>query len=133
MPIELSFRKTGKEIKQAVSKRIEQLQQRLDKRNRDLDRFMEDPKKVRSYIIRSSMWPQWEAHMRRAPSLYSKEDVSSEERQEINQLCRRVFEIEQEIHHLNLVRKHLDDKREFDLQFDDLVAYGFDEEIMIEG
>ena len=133
MPIELSFRKTGKEIKQAVSKRIEQLQQRLDKRNRDLDRFMEDPKKVRAYIIRSSMWPQWEAHMRRAPSLYSKEDVSSEERQEINQLCRRIFEIEQEIHHLNLVRKHLDDKREFDLQFDDLVAYGFDEEIMIEG
>ncbi len=57
---------------------------------------------------------------------YGKDDISSEERQEIDQLCQRIYEIEQELHRLAYVLTHLDDKQDFELGFDDLIGYGFD-------
>jgi hypothetical protein len=118
------FRKTGKEIKAAVQNRREQLLQRLEKRNKVLDEFLKDTKKVRSFLIRSSQ-PNW-PHGGRGYVLYSKDDISSEEKDEIAQLCLRIFEIEQELHRLALVTVHLDDNQVFELGFDDLIGYGFE-------
>jgi hypothetical protein len=42
------------------------------------------------------------------------------------QLCRRIFEIEQELHRLALIGHHLHDDQVFELSFSDLIAYGFD-------
>jgi hypothetical protein len=125
MPIQIIFRKTGKEIKTAVQKRREQLEGRLTARNRTLDEFMQDNRKVRSYLIRQSEGRRIHTGDD-GYTLYSSDDISSEEKQEITQLCRRIFEIEQELHRLALIGRHLQDDQVFDLSFEDLIGYGFD-------
>lgn len=120
------FRKTGKEIKAAITNRRTQLEQRLKQRNESLDRFLKDTQKVRSYLVRSTR-PDY-GHGSGGYVLYGKDDVSSEERQEIDQLCQRIFEIEQELHRLAYVVTHLEDDVIFTLDFSDLIGYGFDAE-----
>lgn len=120
------FRKTGKEIKAAITNRRTQLEQRLKQRNESLDRFLKDTQKVRSYLVRSTR-PDY-GHGSGGYVLYGKDDISSEERQEIDQLCQRIFEIEQELHRLAYVATHLEDDVMFDLNFNDLIGYGFDAE-----
>jgi hypothetical protein len=82
--------------------------------------------KVRSYLVRSTR-PDY-GHNPRGYVLYGKDDISSEERQEIDQLCQRIFEIEQELHQLAYVVTHLEDDVVFDLSFNDLLSYGFEAE-----
>ena len=125
MALELRFRKTGKEIKTALRNRVAQLEQRLINRNATLDDFMQDKKKVRSYLIRSTQ-QTWMGHRQGEKALFSQEDISSEEKEEIAQLCRRIYEIEQELHRLTLIAAHLQDDQIFELPFDDLVGYGFE-------
>jgi hypothetical protein len=119
------FVKSGKEIKQAVSRRREQLESRLETRNQELDEFLQDSAKVRSYLIRRSALKQFH-HGERGYALYPQEEISSEERERIDQLCRRIFEIEQELYRLSLITTHLRDEDNFSLNFEDLVGYGFE-------
>jgi hypothetical protein len=127
MPLELTFPKNGAEIKAAIGGRLGQLQSRLGARNLELERLMGDRKRLRSYLIRSTEQEWGRKHMQGAASaLYSPDDISSEERDEIKQLCSRINEIEQEIRRLTLVRTHLRDEQSFDLPYQDLVAYGFE-------
>ena len=119
------FIKSGKEIKQAVSRRRAQLEARLAARHNDLDEFLQDTKKVRSYIIRRSE-PVYGHHGGRGYALYSKDDISSEEQERVDQLCRRVFEIEQELYRLSLITTHLRDEDTFSLSSNDLIGYGFE-------
>ena len=129
MPINIVFPKTGKEIKAAIVNRRQQLEARLTARNQALDAFMQDQKKVRSYLIRHSdaLLSRFGGHGGgRGYALYSKDDISSEEIQEIGQLCQRISEIEQELHRLSLIAHHLDDKQVFELSFEDLIGYGFE-------
>ena len=121
----LVFNKTGLEIKTAIAKRMYELQVRLDRRNLVLAEFMADAVKVRSYLIRSSQ-SNW-GHDGRTSSMYGANVISSEEQQEMAQLCQRIFEIEQELQRLNLIAVHLTDAQNFELDFSELVAYGFDE------
>ena len=120
------FRKSGKEIKNAITNRRAQLEQRLKQRNEALNTFLEDAQKVRSYLIRSTQ-PDY-SHRASGYVLYGKDDISSEERQEMDQLCQRIFEIEQELHRLAYVVTHLEDDVFFELSFNDLIGYGFDAE-----
>lgn len=120
----ITFNKTGKEIKAAIVNRRIQLEQRLEKRSKALNEFLKDTQKVRSYLVRSTT-PNW-GHGERGYVLYGKDDISSEERQEIDQLCQRIFEIEQELHRLSYVVIHLEDNQSFDLGIDELVGYGFE-------
>ena len=107
------FKKTGKEIKSAISNRRTQLESRLNSRNKTLNDFIQNPEKVRSYLTRNTK-PDYSHHGRMGYVLYGKDDISSEERQEIDQLCQRIFEIEQELHRLSFVVTHLDDNTIFD-------------------
>jgi hypothetical protein len=122
----ITFRKSGKEIKTAISNRRIQLEQRLKQRNTAPDQFLEDKTKVRSYLIRSTR-PDY-GHGSTGYVLYGKGDISSEERQEIDQLCQRIFEIEQELHRLAYVITHLENEVVFELNFNDLIGYGFEPE-----
>lgn len=125
MPIQITFRKTGQEIKQAVQRRQEQLQLRLDRRNQTLNEFLKDSNKVRSYMVRSSR-PEYGGHGGRGGYvLFSKDDISSEEKQEIHQICLRIFEMEQELHRLALLVAHLHDEQVLELTLEDLISYGF--------
>lgn len=119
------FKKTGKEIKSAISNRRTQLESRLNSRNKTLNEFIQNPEKVRSYLTRNTK-PDYSHHGRMGYVLYGKDDISSEERQEIDQLCQRIFEIEQELHRLSFVVTHLDDDTIFDLSFEELLGYGFE-------
>ena len=119
------FKKTGKEIKSAITNRRKQLEERLQSRNDALNNFLKDEKKVRSYLVRSTT-PDYGHRMGGGYTLYGKDDISSEERQEMDQLCQRVFEIEQELHRLSYLTVHLDDDTIFNLNFDDLIGYGFE-------
>jgi hypothetical protein len=123
----IMFVKTGEEIKQAVNSRRKQLEERLAARNAELDRFLQDSAKVRSYLVRGGQPPFYGGHHgERGYALYSKEDISSEERERIDQLCRRIFEIEQELHRLSLITIHLRNEDAFTLNFNDLIGYGFE-------
>jgi hypothetical protein len=130
MALELKFRKTGREIRKAVTKRIVQLRSRLERRNAELEKLMENKAKLRSYLIRSTQ-TEFYGHEQGASELYSKDDISSEEKEEMRQMCRRIFEIEQEIYRLTLIRTHLKDDQKFELPFEDLVAYGFDDQLSV--
>jgi hypothetical protein len=127
MPLELTFPKSGADIKEAIGRRLEHLQARLTRRSRQLDELMDDRQRLRSYLIRS-IEQSWVHNARPGTSshLASPTDISSEERDEIRQLCRRVNEIEQEIKRLTLIRAHLKDDQIFQLPYDDLVLYGFE-------
>jgi hypothetical protein len=130
MPIEIKFRKTGAEIKAAIGSRIAQLTERLERRNAALREFMQDERKVRSFMLRSTV-PSY-THARQPATLYAQDEISSEEKEEIAQLCRRIFEIEQELHRLELIRFHLKEDQQFELPFEDLVAYGFSTNLELE-
>ena len=126
----LVFHKTGREIKSALQQRREQLQQRLAKRNHVLDAFLADTKKVRSYLVRSSQ-PSY-GHGTRAATLYGQDDISSEEKEEIAQLCQRIFELEQELYRLAAIASHLPDEQVVELSLDDLIGYGFEVNLAVE-
>lgn len=132
--INITFHKTGKEIKAAIQNRREHLELRLAARNAALDEFMRDSKKVRSYMVRQASGSTMPVglHGRSRYALYSNADVSSEEAQEVAQLCRRIFEIEQELHRLALVAHHLKDDQVFDLNYDDLIGYGFEASLEVD-
>jgi hypothetical protein len=132
MALTIEFIKTGKEIKDAVQKRRHQLQERLDKRNLSLDEFLKESRKVRSYMVRQSQAANPGMHYRAGKILYSKDEISSEEMQEVYQLCQRILELEQELHRLQLLVVHLKDDQVFELSFDDLVSYGFDSSLSAE-
>jgi len=88
---------------------------------------MNNPQKIRSYILRNTQYNY--SHGSRyfsGGTLYGSEHISSEEVEEISQMCKRVMEIEQEIGKLHLILKHLKDEQEFELNFDELVGYGFE-------
>jgi predicted RNase H-like nuclease (RuvC/YqgF family) len=127
MPLNLPFYKTGKEIKEAIKGRINQLQARLSRQDKELDDFMHDTKKLRSYLIHSAN-PTFAAPQRLA-TLRDTEDISHEEKEHIDHLCKRIQELEQEIRRLRLITRHLDEVREFELSYNELVMYGFDETI----
>ena len=123
-PGQLLFKKLGHEVVEAIGKRIDDLASRLSKRDMELSELIKDEKKVRSYLIRSH-----EPNYRNPEddsSLYSKVHISSEEKEEIAQLCRRVHEIEQEITRLRLIRSHLKPEQELELSLVELVKYGFE-------
>jgi hypothetical protein len=115
-----------------VQNRRAQLQQRLDHRNQALLEFMQDPRKVRSYLVRSSQHT-WSHEHSGGYVLFSAEDISSEEQQEIAQLCQRIFEIEQELHRLALLVTHMDDQQVFELELNDLIGYGFSTDAGVTG
>src|SRR5689334_8329707 len=96
---QLVFRKSGKQIKAAIQTRRMQLQARLDKRNSELENFMKDSKKVFSYLVRSSQL-DYGGHATGYYLLVPEDEIGSKERQEVQQLCRRIFQTEQELHHL---------------------------------
>jgi len=120
------FRKSGKEIKAAITNRRTQLEQRLEQRNEALKLFLKDTQKVRSYLVRSTR-PDY-GHGSNGYVLYGRDDISSEDRQEVDQLCQRIFEIEQELHRLALVTTHLENDVVFELNFNELIGYGFEAE-----
>lgn len=119
------YKKAGREIKNAIKRRKHQLQERLNARNKALDKFMANPKKVRSYLVRSSQ-RNYEMHTGRAYVLQSRDELSSEEIQDIAQLCQRILEIEGEIYRLAMAETHLQDDETFELALEDLIGYGFD-------
>src|SRR6185436_14071730 len=97
----IKFRKKGSEIKQAVRVRCAALRARLDQRNKALDSLMSDPKKLRSYLV-LSVERRYGMH-EGSGELRGQGDISSEEIEDINQLCKRIREIEAELYSLEIV------------------------------
>jgi hypothetical protein len=121
----LRFKKTGREIKAAVSKRLEQLEQRLARRGRALDEFLKNSVLVRSYLIRAIGGRVRFRNPEDAAPLHPESDISSEQMEEIGKVCVRIFELESEIQKLRLVVAHLADEEVFELDFAHLAGYGF--------
>ena len=119
------FKKSGREIQAAIENRISGLQSRLNKRNQSLDALLDDRTKLRSYLVRSSTRNYGHGGGGEY-ALVSKDDISSEEKEEIDQLLRRINEIEQEIRRLKLIAHHLSPKDNFELNYNELISYGFE-------
>ncbi|BCM91444.1 hypothetical protein IAD21_03317 [Abditibacteriota bacterium] len=124
----LIFVKTGKEIKEAIKTREVQLQERLARRNAALEVFLQDTRKVRSYVVRSASNPYYGHGRSETPILVGTDEISSEELQDVRQMCARIHEIEQELHRLSLITAHLNDGQKLELDLSDLMAYGFSAE-----
>jgi hypothetical protein len=125
MSLALPFFKSGKEIKAAIVKRVSILETRLKTQDTELDSFMHASKKLRSYLIHSAN-PSFAAPQRLA-TIHEGDEITHEEKEHIDHLCRLIYDLEQEIRRLKLVSRHIDDEREFELNINDLVMYGFDE------
>lgn len=85
---------------------------------------MADRKKLRSYLV-LSVDGRYGMH-ESSGDLRRRDDISSEEIEDINQLCRRIREIEAELYRLEMMLAHLEDDKDFSLSLEELVAYGFD-------
>ncbi len=120
-PANIQFRKKGSEIKKAVRTRCSSLRARLVSRNKALDSLMADRKKLRSYLVLGISPDSHSPHQ-----LYGSDAISREEIFEINQICRRVQELEAQLYDLELLLAHLNDDDEFTLSLGELVSYGFD-------
>lgn len=120
------FKKSGREIQNSISNRIAGLQSRLENRNQSLETLLNDQKKLRSYLLRSSEKTNYGHGGRGQYTLVGEDDISSEEVEEIDQMLRRIFGIEQEIRRLELITHHMLPESDYDLDYDDLVSYGFD-------
>ena len=119
---DIKFKKTGAEIKKAVLSRIKDLEERLAKRNIQLEELLNDKDRLRSYLVRErdNDYPH---------SGQKRQDTPSEEHQEITELCRRVCNIEHELSNLRMIIVHLPDDQEFDLTFEKMTSYGFTEKL----
>ena len=51
----VKFRKTGREIKEAIDVRIRELESRLTRRETDLQRVMDNKPMLRSYLVRDTV------------------------------------------------------------------------------
>ena len=122
----LRFKKTGREIKVAVGKRIEQLQQRLARRDRALEEFLNDRAMVRSLLIRALGGRVRYRNPVDAAPLHPESDISGEQMEEVRKVCERIFELEEELRRLRLLVAHLADDEVFELNFAQLAAYGFE-------
>jgi hypothetical protein len=122
----LRFKKTGSEIKSAVSARIGRVKERLARRDQALDAFLGDRTMVRSLLIRSLGGRTRFRSSADAAALHSEAEISSEQMEEIRQLCERIFTLEQELRRLQLIIRHLADDEICELTFDQLTAYGFE-------
>lgn len=117
----IKFKKTGRETKDAIGRRITELNLRLSKRNKELDAVMNDKVLLRSFLVREPRndYPH--------PG-QMKAEMPSEEHQRITELCRRIQSIEQEIAELSVVRDNLNDEQELELSFEDVTRLGFSPE-----
>lgn len=122
----LRFKKTGREIKVAVGKRVEQLQQRLARRDRALDEFLQDRGMVRSLLVRALGGRVRYRNPADAAPLHAEVDISGEQMEEVRKVCERIFELEEELRRLRLLVAHLADDEVFELSFAQLAAYGFE-------
>ncbi|MBP3960512.1 hypothetical protein J8F10_35250 [Gemmata sp. G18] len=120
------FKKTGREIKAAASARLDQLRSRLARRDSALETFLQDRALVRSYLVRAIGGRVRYRNPEDGTPLHSESEISSEQMEEIRKICERIFELETEIRRLRLVVMHLADDEEFELNFAQLSAYGFE-------
>ena len=119
----IRFQKSGKEIKASIEVRCTELKERLDNRNIGLEEVLNDRAKVRSYMLRQGQTGfRYEYE---DPPIITKNDIPSEEIEEISQMCKRIYEIEQEINKLRLIQAHLADKEVFEIELKELIRYGF--------
>jgi hypothetical protein len=118
----MTFVKTGAEIKQALRRRITDLEQRLAKRNATLDAILNDKDRVRAFLVRQ---PNLTSGTYGGQALV---DVPSEDHQEIMELCRRISVIEGELARVRVIQAHLKDDQEFELNLEQLLSYGFNEQ-----
>ena len=122
----IRFRKTGREVKTAVGTRIEQLNQRLARRDRALDEFLADRRIVRSLLVRALGGRVRYRNPADAATLHAESDISGEQMEEVRKVCERIFELEEELRRLRLLVAHLADDDTFELSFAELAAYGFE-------
>src|SRR5262249_20336469 len=89
---DLVFLKTGAEVKEMLVRRIAEMEERLARRNVALNELLADKVRLRAYLVRH----QPMAHLVHQQSRL-REDLPSEDHQEIAELCRRVGNIEGEL------------------------------------
>jgi CII-binding regulator of phage lambda lysogenization HflD len=114
----VKFTKNGKEVKSAISKRLSDLQKRLEKRNIELDEIMSDKTRLRSYLVRNKDddYPH---------GGQIKHELPTEDHQRIGELCKRICLIEKEMKQLEISQDNIKDEQEFELMYDDLISLGF--------
>lgn len=118
-PTTIKFDKSGVEVKAAIQNRLQDLQDRLVKRDLELEQVMSDKQRLRSYLLRDQDKDRY------YQSAQVRVEIPSEDHQRINELCTRMSLIEREIAKLSLIADSTKDDQTFTLSYDELVTLGF--------
>jgi hypothetical protein len=112
------FTKTGQEVKAAITARLADLENRLARRNQELDTVIADKPRLRSFLVRdiANDYPHASqiAH-----------EMPTEDHQRISELCKRINSVEKEIRKLSMIRENLKDEQQLELDYEDLIELGF--------
>lgn len=114
----VKFSKTGREAKAAIAARLTDLGNRLARRNADLESFMNDKTRLRSFLVRDTTndYPH---------NLQAVQELPSEDHQQITELCKRINRIEKEMMKLSTIRDNVKDDQKLELDYDELLELGF--------
>lgn len=114
----VKFAKTGREAKAAIAARLDDLANRLSRRNADLESLMNDKVRLRSFLVRDTAndYPH---------NLQMAQELPSEDHQQVTELCKRINRIEKQIAKLMTIRDNLKDDQELVLDYDELLELGF--------
>ncbi len=115
----IKFTKTGVEVKEAIKDRLQDLSERLKKRDAELDEIMSDKQRLRSYLVRDRDRDKY------YQASQVKLEIPTEDHQRITELCTRISLIERELAKLSLIRDSTKDDQAFTLTYDELVSLGF--------
>ena len=114
----VKFMKSGHEVKAAIGARLADLENRLSRRNADLEALMSDKVRLRSFLVRDVVndYPH---------NLQLAQELPSEDHQQVLELCKRINRIEKEITKLTTIRDNLKDDQQLTLDYDELMELGF--------
>jgi len=104
---DIFFKKTGRELKSALSNKKKEYDLRLVARKEKFNKFINNPEMVFSYFMQDS-------------------DLSQEKREELHQIGSRISEIESEVKRIDLQLENINDNEIYTLSYYDLVNNGFD-------
>ena len=115
----LKVDKSGAEVKSAITARLDDLHERLSKRDAELEEVMSDRARLRSYLTRN----QERDNYYRGSQV--RVEIPTEDHQRITELCTRIHLIQTEIDKLSLIRESTRDDQAFSLAYQDLIELGF--------
>jgi len=98
--------------------------QKIESFNTKLDNFLTNKDYVKSFLLR---WSHGSRGVYDYGKLYGKDELSSEQIEEIGSLLSEIRNVLEELNRINIICTHIDENEQFDLELYPLMQIGFDQ------